>query len=289
MPPMNPKSHLDLLARKPRTRQDMIAYLTEHFRYDTMNSWNRATSYAHNIKISHLNHVEHDLRNRLYDMIGVEGTFDESGYNECLREFHARHAWAWQIGTNGRSGGYLVLYQGGRKATEHKSRCTQCGQLNFKRVPVVPPADGLPVNQARFYIQTHNFWTPATYLEQPEIKALGLPDAVVLNLVKEVQADMKAHGEFTGDNTCGRCRAQARVNLTSPVYESFSWPGRGLDMDKDVADWDTSTLRDRVEIVWDFDQTCERAVRYFVDFARRHHAEEQTVLVERQVTVAVED
>lgn len=34
--------------RKPK---DMIDYLKNHFRYDTMNSWNRATSYANNVKI----------------------------------------------------------------------------------------------------------------------------------------------------------------------------------------------------------------------------------------------
>lgn len=288
MPPMNPKSHLDLLARKPRTRQDMIAYLTEHFRYDTMNSWNRATSYAHNIKISHLNHVD-DITDKLYDLIGVEGIYDETDYNFYLREFEARHNWAWQIGTNGRSGGYLVLYQGGRKDSGHKSRCTSCGQLNYKRVPVIPPEDGLAQNKARYYIQTHDFWVPSVYNDQPEIKALNLPADFIVQLVQEVRAEIKAHGEYTADNSCGRCHAQSRVNLTSPRYETFSYPGRGVDMEKDFEEWDTSVLKDRVETVWDFDQTCERAVKVFVDFAREHHTEEQTVMVPRQVTVAVAD
>ena len=284
----NPKSILDLVARQPRTRKDMIAYLTSHFRYHTMNSWNRSTSYAHCIKVRHLNHVA-DISDKLYDLIGVQDSYDESLYNYHLRDFEERHNWAWQIGSNGRSGGYLVLYTGGRKDSGHKSRCTMCGQLNFKRVPVVPPEDGLPSNKARYYIQTHSFWTPQTYLEQSEIKALGLPDNVIMNMVREVQADIKSHGEFTGDNTCGYCHSKTRVNLTSPHYQTFSWPGKDVDAGEDFAEWDIGSIRDRVEIVWDFDQTCEKAVSSFADFARTHHVEKQTVMVAKEIEVAVED
>ena len=38
-------------ARKPRTKKEMIKYLSNHFRYHTLRSSNRKTSYAHNIKI----------------------------------------------------------------------------------------------------------------------------------------------------------------------------------------------------------------------------------------------
>lgn len=33
-----------------KDRKEMIAFLKNHFRYDTMNSWNRSTSYANNVK-----------------------------------------------------------------------------------------------------------------------------------------------------------------------------------------------------------------------------------------------
>ena len=32
-------------------RGEMIAFLKKHFRYATMNPWNRSTSYANNIKL----------------------------------------------------------------------------------------------------------------------------------------------------------------------------------------------------------------------------------------------
>ena len=37
-----------------RSRADMTAYLENHFRYPTMNSWNQATSYACNLKVDRL-------------------------------------------------------------------------------------------------------------------------------------------------------------------------------------------------------------------------------------------
>ena len=37
-----------------RSRSAMVDYLQGHERYNTMNSWNRLTSYANNIKIHRL-------------------------------------------------------------------------------------------------------------------------------------------------------------------------------------------------------------------------------------------
>ena len=34
-----------------RYKESMIKYLRKHFRYSTMNSWNKSTSYANNIKL----------------------------------------------------------------------------------------------------------------------------------------------------------------------------------------------------------------------------------------------
>lgn len=124
--------------RKPKTRKEMIAFLTDHLRYSTANSWNGGNSYAVKIKIHSLSLMENE-RTRVYEALDVESSFDQSGFNDILREFAESHDFRWQIGTNGRSGGYCVLYQGGRKASEYKSRCTNCGQLNYKEA--VPEND----------------------------------------------------------------------------------------------------------------------------------------------------
>ena len=91
-----------------RSRQEMTQYLTTHFRYPTLNSWNRSTSYACNLKITHLG-LSPEVVDKLFDMIQTQGFFD--AMDECKWEFAAKHNYLWQAGMNGRSGGYLVLYQ----------------------------------------------------------------------------------------------------------------------------------------------------------------------------------
>lgn len=116
--------------RKPRTRKAMIEYLSEHFRYSTMNSWNGSTSYAVCVKAHRLG-LPKEQEDACFEMLDIEGIWDECGYNTVLEDFAERHGYVWQIGTNGRNGGYLVLYQGYRKVSEHKSYCRFCGQRNF--------------------------------------------------------------------------------------------------------------------------------------------------------------
>lgn len=112
-----------------RSRAAMTEYLTNHFRYNTMNSWNCSTSYACNLKVYNLG-LEHDLEMRLYDLISLDEFFDP--INELCNEFAEEHDYLWQVGFNGRSGGYLVLYQGAREPSGYKSYCSACGQLNCR-------------------------------------------------------------------------------------------------------------------------------------------------------------
>lgn len=114
-----------------RNRAAMTVFLKNHFRYSTMNSWNRSTSYANNLKINMLG-LPYEIEMKLFDMIGVDGFYD--GINDLISEFGIRHQYLWQAGFNGRSGGYLVLYRGGSKQSEYKSFCTACGQRNFTSV-----------------------------------------------------------------------------------------------------------------------------------------------------------
>ena len=53
---------------------------------------------------------------------------------ELMDAFAEAHQFRWQVGMNGRSGGYLVLYEGGIKPTGHRSYCRSCYQRNFKSV-----------------------------------------------------------------------------------------------------------------------------------------------------------
>jgi len=112
------------------TKKQMIGFLSHHFRYDTAGGWNRSTSYAVNLKIHKV--IPREFQNRAYELIGQAGIY--KAIDELINDFNVAHDWQYQAGFNGRSGGYLVLYQGGKRASEHKSYCTNCGQRNFNSI-----------------------------------------------------------------------------------------------------------------------------------------------------------
>jgi hypothetical protein len=108
-----------------KSRKDMIAFLRGHFRYDTMNYCNASTSYASKIKVHSLP-IPDGLRDAAYAMLESEEWADRMG--SLMIFFALEHDYEWQMGTNGRSGGYIVLYQGEKKPdTFSKSRCPSCG------------------------------------------------------------------------------------------------------------------------------------------------------------------
>ena len=114
-----------------RSRAEMTAYLSGHFRYNTMNSWNRSTSYACNMKLYKLG-LDRGTEDKLWDIIQVPEFYER--LNERIEDFNWQHNYLWQAGWNGRSGGYLVLYQGGTKPSGYRSYCTKCGQKNYTSV-----------------------------------------------------------------------------------------------------------------------------------------------------------
>ena len=114
-----------------RSRKEMTDYLRNHLRYPTMNSWNQGTSYACNLKIHRLD-LEAEIESKLYDLLGTQEFFDFRA--ETVDRFNQAHGFRWQAGFNGRSGGYLVLYQGELKPSGYLSYCTSCGQRNYRRV-----------------------------------------------------------------------------------------------------------------------------------------------------------
>lgn len=214
--------------RKPRTKKDIIEYLREHYRYNTMNSWNASTSYAHCVKINHMKFPDKATEDVAWDVVCASDHMPVYWeIDHILQDFAARHDWRWQIWSNGRSGGYLVLGHGGKKPSQYKSRCTVCGQLNCK---------------------------PAT----------------------------------EDDRKCGNCGRDDRVDIPQPNWQHFAQPGMSLDMGEDFHDWSLDDLKDRLELVWDFDQTVEIVIAAFIDFCRHHQVVEEEILVKKTVQVAQE-
>ena len=111
-----------------RSKESMVQFLNGHFRYNTMNSWNGSTSYAHSIKLHNLGLTSEQI-DKAYGILRID-IWDELDVQ--IQDFVTQMHGAYTIGTNGRSGGYLVLYSSEWKSTGYKSYCRSCYQRNYQ-------------------------------------------------------------------------------------------------------------------------------------------------------------
>ena len=206
-----------------RYKETMEKFLRKHFRYTTMNSWNRSTSYANNIKLHHVDKPKDIDDNTWYDMLSI--TEWQNKLSDLLDDFNRKYKYQWQAGINGRSGGYVVLYRGGIKPSGYESYCTHCGQLNYQKV-----SDG----------QT---------------------------------------------GICGKCEAKARVNFAKTHMQVFTFPGKEVDMHEDFKDGALSDIRERVELVQDFDRLCDDIVSEYVNLCKNYRITEEEILVPKTIKV----
>ncbi len=91
------------------SKQSLLDFLKAHQRYYTMSSWNRSTSFAHCIKVHQLP-LTHEQAQKVYDLISCDSDFYSYFMAPIIEEFQMYMGGKWTMGTNGRSGGWLVLY-----------------------------------------------------------------------------------------------------------------------------------------------------------------------------------
>jgi len=107
-----------------RSKAKMIDFLENHLSYSTMNRWNGCSSYANCIKIYNLE-LPTDLEDKAYDFVSNDD-FCEVFYDDVNVISHSLfNETGYVIGTNGRSGGYFVMYS----AFEEDGRISiRCGE-----------------------------------------------------------------------------------------------------------------------------------------------------------------
>lgn len=93
------KTNIDITNDK-----QMFNFIVNHFTYYTMNSWNRARSIANNVKLYNLG-LSGDWCTAL-NLLESDNYFT---INSMIGDWEADHP-GYKVGFNGRSGGYLVLY-----------------------------------------------------------------------------------------------------------------------------------------------------------------------------------
>ena len=65
----------------------------------------------------------------------------------------------------------------------------------------------------------------------------------------------------------------------------FTWPGKDVDMHEDFEDWTLTEIRERVELVQDFDRLCDHIVSAFIDTCRNYRIMEEEILVPKTIKV----
>jgi hypothetical protein len=84
--------------------KQMFNFLKDHYQYYTMNSWNGLKSIANNVKVYNLK-----LSGNCYNALTFLQNDDYFTINMLIEDWEAEHR-GYSVGFNGRSGGYLVLY-----------------------------------------------------------------------------------------------------------------------------------------------------------------------------------
>lgn len=258
-----------------RSREEMEGFLTSHYRYDTMNSWNQSKSFANCIKLRNLP-IPKEIDDTAYEMLQIDEPY--MVIQDMIEEWTEEHNGSYTVGFNGRSGGYLVLYQSQYEKDPHKSICLSCGQKNYARLPDFPDT---PEGRVAKYVAFHNFWIPNVYLGQSEVVKENLPEEKVLEIVKETQKDIKRKGEYNSGQ-CGRCESTAMEPYNGKQLKV--WPGRGMSIED--TDYEIEELKDMTELVQSFDKLCDEIVTFFIEYCKNHKVVEDTIMVERQIKIS---
>lgn len=85
----------------------MIKFLENHFRYYTLNPWNQSTSYANNVKLPYLD-LPDNIREKAYDFRCADCEPFNIEIESYIAQF--REETGYDMGFNGRSNGYIILY-----------------------------------------------------------------------------------------------------------------------------------------------------------------------------------
>lgn len=88
------------------SNKDCFNFLANHFEYDTINSWNGLRSIANNVKVYNIPDIDYG------EALKALEDDDYFSINQEIKDWENDHP-GYQVGFNGRSGGYLVLYKEG--------------------------------------------------------------------------------------------------------------------------------------------------------------------------------
>jgi hypothetical protein len=270
-----------------RSRKAMADFLSGHFKYHTMNSCNGVVNYAHKVKV-HSMGLTSDQVDKAFDLIGADDSYEwQDTLQFLIDEYTKANGGSYTIGSNGRSGGYLVMYHSYYQQSQHKSRCLSCGQKNYA-LPVdmskLPPVEAAVL---KFMLERGQNWTAGVCLTQPEMSAIEATEEEKLRFIRKYNQGALRWTTLT--NKCGRCGAEGeRGRVPYSAKELIIQPGQGCDLGTDfmnLDEWSMAKLRDEVGVVMAFDKTCDAIREAFINCLNYTEVVEEEVVVTKKVKV----
>jgi hypothetical protein len=156
-----------------------------------MNSWNQSTAPAYNLKVHNV--VDSKLQDKVFELMECEGFYDE--INAMIADFDRGNDYSWQAGFNGRSGGYLVLYRGGKRTAYYTKENFKSGNGYNGRVYISDRHGWKNYNEAKKLnlvdreIITVFYCQPGKNIDDNEVpgKVLRAFRKLAVNIVKNVE------------------------------------------------------------------------------------------------------
>jgi len=158
----------------------------KRIRYDTENSWNLSKAPAYNLKV--YNVINNDLQDKVFELMDTEEFCDR--INMLLHGFDIEHDYLWQDGFHGRSGGYLVLYHGGKRTAHYTKRDFQNGMVYISdRWGWKNYEEAKNLNLVDREITTSIYSQPGKNIEDNEVPADILKSfrGLAINIVEEAE------------------------------------------------------------------------------------------------------
>jgi len=254
-----------------RSQNAMVSFLSEHQRYNKR--------YANCVKVHSLG-LTTELLDRAYELLASDDDIWDY-LEEAIANFTQRHNGYYTISSAGRLGGYLMLCRSRYEEQGYKSICRSCGQCSYKSVAEMP-IDPVERIIAQEILRNDAIWTASTYLQQSAISDLPGTDEDKLAVIRRLKTSLE---NCTASNKCGRCRAEGekgRKNLTSPITRLVVLPSN-YDEDPEFSEWSLSRLREQVNLVCDFDRTCDEIRSDFIEMCKHCKVEKETIMVPKTV------
>ena len=75
------------------------------------------------------------------------------------------------------------------------------------------------------------------------------------------------------------------MNFKQTHMQAFTWFGKDVDMHEDFEDWTLSRIRERVELIQDFDKLCDLIVAEYIDTCLNYRISEEEIFVLKTIKV----